>query len=548
MKKIFFLLLCISQNLLSITYVVTTDADSGVGSLRQAILDVNSNAGVLQIISFAIGTGVQTISPVTALPAITAPYVFIDGTTQPGWSSNNPVIVINGSLFTPYTVDGITISGTNYCLMSNLVINGGFNNGILITDNGIGANHNSVIGCFIGADQTGSYASANYNGIAIIGSTNVSNTDNKIGDGTLAGRNLISGNSNCGIICSTNVNNTFIQNNFIGTNQAGTVSLPNNSGIVLIGSSVPLITEQCSGTMITSNLISGNSNNGIYMQANMVNTSIVNNRIGVDISGETAVPNAIGIMSEGQASGSVNKLVINGSNVISGNSSHGIFLTVNTINSVIGGNFIGTDRTGISTTIGNGGNGILIQGSNGAPCSNNAIGGNNNPNIIAYNGENGIVIDGDSITPDILNPITGNAIFNNGGDGIALLNNSNNLQLPPTLNNVLLSLDGTELLIDVTAPSVPAATTFRLDFFINNADRTPITEGQTYTGSLNGIPSGTSIVQLFSLFSAVSASAYISCTATNLANPLWFGNNSSSFSSNMQLETFSDDIPAIMFQ
>src|SRR6185503_20575246 len=52
------------------TFTVTTTADSGGGSLRQAILDANSLVGTDRII-FAIGTGVQTISPLSALPTIT---------------------------------------------------------------------------------------------------------------------------------------------------------------------------------------------------------------------------------------------------------------------------------------------------------------------------------------------------------------------------------------------------------------------------------------------------------------------------------------------
>ncbi|MDQ3754414.1 MAG: hypothetical protein M3371_06750 [Acidobacteriota bacterium] len=64
------------------TIVVTNTNDSGAGSLRQAILDANATAGT-QTIAFNIpGSGVQTISPLSALPTITDAVV-IDGTTQP---------------------------------------------------------------------------------------------------------------------------------------------------------------------------------------------------------------------------------------------------------------------------------------------------------------------------------------------------------------------------------------------------------------------------------------------------------------------------------
>ena len=55
-------------------FTVTTTADSGPGSLRQAILDANANPG-LDTITFAIGApgSQQTIQPTTALPSITSP-------------------------------------------------------------------------------------------------------------------------------------------------------------------------------------------------------------------------------------------------------------------------------------------------------------------------------------------------------------------------------------------------------------------------------------------------------------------------------------------
>jgi parallel beta-helix repeat protein len=60
-----------------------------------------------------------------------------------------------------------------------------------------------------------------------------------IGNGTIAGRNVISGNGHRGIYLS-NADNTVIQGNYIGTNAAGTADVngttPNNfqSGIVVL--------------------------------------------------------------------------------------------------------------------------------------------------------------------------------------------------------------------------------------------------------------------------------------------------------------------------
>src|SRR6266571_1464429 len=57
------------------TFLVNNTNDSGAGSLRQAILDANSNPG-LDTIAFDVnGGGVQTITPTSALPKITDPVI-----------------------------------------------------------------------------------------------------------------------------------------------------------------------------------------------------------------------------------------------------------------------------------------------------------------------------------------------------------------------------------------------------------------------------------------------------------------------------------------
>jgi hypothetical protein len=83
-----------NRTLLSV-FIVTNTNDSGMGSLRQAILDANASPG-LDTIAFQIGAGgVQTIRPASPLPQISDP-VNVDGTTQPGFAGS-PLIVLNGS-------------------------------------------------------------------------------------------------------------------------------------------------------------------------------------------------------------------------------------------------------------------------------------------------------------------------------------------------------------------------------------------------------------------------------------------------------------------
>ena len=111
-------------------FAVTTTADGGPGSLRQAILDSNLAVGGTNTIDFAIpGTGVQTIAPASPLPAITNPLV-IDGSTQPGYAGA-PLIAIVGqgaanpdplTLGSDVTVKGVAIGGAGFTGASTSMI------------------------------------------------------------------------------------------------------------------------------------------------------------------------------------------------------------------------------------------------------------------------------------------------------------------------------------------------------------------------------------------------------------------------------------------
>src|SRR6185312_13238884 len=69
------------------TFTVFNTNDTGEGSLRQAISAANANQGAATIDFKIPGAGVQTIEPLSPLPAITNP-VTIDGYSQPGSSPN----------------------------------------------------------------------------------------------------------------------------------------------------------------------------------------------------------------------------------------------------------------------------------------------------------------------------------------------------------------------------------------------------------------------------------------------------------------------------
>src|SRR5205823_6653673 len=92
------------------TFTVTTTADSGPGSLRQAILDANALFDSGDTIAFNIpGGGVQTITLASALPAIIDP-VTIDGYTQPEAAQNTSATTFNGAL--KIVLNGASVSAS----------------------------------------------------------------------------------------------------------------------------------------------------------------------------------------------------------------------------------------------------------------------------------------------------------------------------------------------------------------------------------------------------------------------------------------------------
>ncbi|HSG29749.1 MAG TPA: hypothetical protein VLA34_14810, partial [Candidatus Krumholzibacterium sp.] len=115
-------------------FIVTTVSDSGVGTLRQAILNANASPGT-DVIEFAFSPTAShiTFAPQTPLPAITDP-VIIDGyshvssspNTRPQGEAGNAVITINLSgvnLSGGPANHGLTLAADN-CTIRGLAING----------------------------------------------------------------------------------------------------------------------------------------------------------------------------------------------------------------------------------------------------------------------------------------------------------------------------------------------------------------------------------------------------------------------------------------
>src|ERR1051325_1070262 len=220
------------------TFIVTNTNDGGAGSLRQAILNANANAGA-EVIAFNIaGAGVKTISPTSALPTITDP-VTIDGYSQPGASANtlangdNAILLIEINGTNSGGADGLSITAGS-CIIQGLVINGFANthnynaSGIIVTLKG----GNVIAGNFLGTNSNGTAKSPNAEGVYIIGSPN-----NLIGGTTPAARNVISGNTQVGVLIeNAGASGNLVHGNFIGTDRNGTAALGNGSdGVDIAG-------------------------------------------------------------------------------------------------------------------------------------------------------------------------------------------------------------------------------------------------------------------------------------------------------------------------
>ncbi len=162
-------------------FTVTTTADSGDGSLRQAMLDANAmpnaDASTPDLIEFNLrGVGPHKIQPLSALPSI-SDAVVIDGYSQPGSQANtNPVgqglntvlmVELDG---TNAGADGFVITASN-SVLRGLAINRFPAFGIWISD----ADNNVIEGNFIGTGTTGDFGAGNGNsGILVLrGSGNV---------------------------------------------------------------------------------------------------------------------------------------------------------------------------------------------------------------------------------------------------------------------------------------------------------------------------------------------------------------------------------------
>jgi titin len=314
---------------------------------------------------------------------------------------------------------GVQIYGgaTHNTITASVISNNG-QQGAYISD--AGTSFNLLTGDFIGTDKTGGYALPNHAHGVLITSYASQNT---LGGTSLAARNVISGNAYNGVAFSNDILNTVL-GDYIGVNAAGTAALPNGAhGVFFSGSSSDTIGGTGPGTR---DVISGNSEYGVYITSGSTKITADGDYIGTDYTGANRVPNNYGLVIDG---GSTNNTIGGTSasyrDVISGNATWGVYISgAGTKGNVVEGDYIGTDYTG-TKAVPNGYNGLdIVFGAN-----SNTVGGTTAGarNVISGNSYEGVllgfsgtalnVVEGDYIGTDY----TGTKPLANGQDGVQII-------------------------------------------------------------------------------------------------------------------------------
>ncbi len=213
------------------SFVVTNTNDSGLGSLRQAILNADQFPG--HTITFAIpANGVATISLLSPLPAVTS-LTIIDGISQSrfeGSTSPSPLVEVDGRL----------VGGSAGGLVFNGNSGGSLVNGLSIFGFGgpqieLASPGDVVVGNYIGLRADGTIPTTPSSGQGVSASAVSAPAANPTSDGVLvlapnviigtltAGQgNVISGNAANGVeISGSQATSVGVLNNIIGLDPSG---------------------------------------------------------------------------------------------------------------------------------------------------------------------------------------------------------------------------------------------------------------------------------------------------------------------------------------
>ncbi|HEX9253398.1 MAG TPA: T9SS type A sorting domain-containing protein, partial [Ignavibacteriaceae bacterium] len=279
------------------------------------------------------------------------------------------------------TMFGVELGGNNNIVGDFPYYNEFVNCYVGLTING---DNNKLFNNYFGITQDGTLMPNQFGMI-------VSGSNNEIGKSDMANGNVVCGNSVVGIEIALGSGNK-IQHNLIGTTFDGRTDVGNGQGITIGGSDNNIIGGD---NLVDGNVISGNSVYGIFISgappdSYSADNLIKNNNIGLNPDKTAAVPNARGITI---TNATMSAQIVD--NIISGNTNEGIYIfgyddETFTNGHLIHGNSIGTN--GAQGSFPNDGDGILIAGNVGTVKIGQDENGNYTGNTIIGNGSVGVNI------------------------------------------------------------------------------------------------------------------------------------------------------------
>ncbi|WP_161602412.1 beta strand repeat-containing protein [Tautonia marina] len=260
---------------------------------------------------------------------------------------------------------GVLLDAAPDNVLAGNVISGNRNDGVVVLN---GANGNTLSGNLIGlAGPTGSLARPNLSGVLIV-NANTTSLDS----------NAISGNRGFGVALAGTSGN-FLTSNLIGTNRQGTAARPNNLHGVMVLSA--------RNNTLSANVLSGNRLFGVELRDGSDGNTLIDNLIGTDRTGQFAIANQRdGVFLDNAASNRLER------NVISGNLGNGVMAISQGSNTVLIGNFIGTNRDG-SAALSNQGSGVIVAGPSNMALQGNVVSGNRGFGVALVGGTGNVIAD-----------------------------------------------------------------------------------------------------------------------------------------------------------
>ncbi|MBK8466498.1 MAG: hypothetical protein IPL32_11760 [Chloracidobacterium sp.] len=337
------------------TPLIELSGNSALGGVGFVAGSTNSILRGMAINRFAVGVGLQASGV-----KIERCYFNLspDGSAAGTASDHVIAIDIRGAAATNNTIGGTGNLG-------NIISNS--NVGVGISE---GATGNKIFGNRIGTNVSGTSSIPN-----VVGAFISASSGNKIGDTVAGTGNLISGNSGSGVVVNLGSSNNIVTGNLIGTNATGIEAIANGNGVIVDASNNNRVG---SDTGTNGNVISGSTFTAVTLKLGSANNVVVGNKIGTNLDGTAAIPNQFGIGIDAANDNTIGDLTTSTKgNLISGNSEEGVVVQANSANNRVSYNAIGTNGNG-TEVLSNGEVGILVTGgAQGNFVEKNVVGGHN---------------------------------------------------------------------------------------------------------------------------------------------------------------------------